>query len=462
MTTLCTKYCYTFRSLNFYYHAMLEFIAIPLILLLILTVQNKLRKTEAKTFLAIVLGDVGHSPRTLSHCTAANLSGITGYLVGYDISPIHSEAKKHINIINIPAYPKFLQCVLPKYPNFLLKAVYNSLCLAFTILFKCYMTKYSKIILQNPPSIPTLAILGILKFICNYEFIIDWHNYGYTIMKANKQNSTFVKLCESYEFLFARLADFHFTVTESMKKDLSRRAGIDSSKITVLYDKPSPQFRSTNHQTNRIISQILPNFAEENLPIIISSTSWTKDEDFSLFFDALEEYENIAQVQNLPKIGVIITGKGPEKDYYMKKIFDDRGETGWNHIRWNFPWLKADDYPKILNAASIGVCLHASSSGLDLPMKVVDMLGSGLPVLALNYQSIEELVIPNINGELFNNTEELLYLLVKYLSNIKKTGNNNYPREQFENALAAFRSVDNSWESEWRNRVIREAKLFDL
>merc|ERR1712157_627633 len=93
--------------------------------------------------------------------------------------------------------------------------------------------------------------------------------------KANKQNSTFVKLCESYEFLFARLADFHFTVTESMKKDLSRRAGIDSSKITVLYDKPSPQFRSTNHQTNRIISQILPNFAEENLPIIISSRKYS-------------------------------------------------------------------------------------------------------------------------------------------------------------------------------------------
>lgn len=54
------------------------------------------------------------------------------------------------------------------------------------------------------------------------------------------------------------------------------------------------------------------------------------------------------------------------------------------------------------------MCLHTSSSGFDLPMKVVDMFSAGLPCLAIgDYPSLGELVKDNENGRVFHDSKEL-------------------------------------------------------
>jgi len=123
--------------------------------------------------------------------------------------------------------------------------------------------------------------------------------------------------------------------------------------------------------------------------------------------DKVQALKKSSSSFRFPKIQVVVTGKGPQKEHYLA-IFDQRNKERWDgEISIRTVWLEVDDYPKMVAAADLGVCLHFSSSGLDLPMKVVDMFSARLPCLAYYYHCIEELVIDGTNGRLFNNQEDL-------------------------------------------------------
>lgn len=137
--------------------------------------------------------------------------------------------------------------------------------------------------------------------------------------------------------------------------------------------------------------------------LVVSSTSWTADEDFSLLLTALDLYQSsVTPTTTLPKLLVIITGKGQ-----LRSAFEKAVSNRWKDIIVRCVFLPARDYPTLLGCADLGVSLHTSSSGRDLPMKVVDMFGCGVPVLAKGFACIEELVKDGRNGLIFDTGEEL-------------------------------------------------------
>jgi beta-1,4-mannosyltransferase len=135
---------------------------------------------------------------------------------------------------------------------------------------------------------------------------------------------------------------------------------------------------------------------QDRAVVLLSSTSWTADEDFTLLTKALSNLDkSIAkrrgsesprkklnhakrfsdqQVSDVcTRVVVVITGKGPMKEQFMSDWNESQREgspTKLNLITLVTVWLEIGDYPLMVGCADMGICLHTSSSGVDLPMKV--------------------------------------------------------------------------------------------
>ncbi len=147
--------------------------------------------------------------------------------------------------------------------------------------------------------------------------------------------------------------------------------------------------------------------------LVVSSTSWTWDEDFSILLEGMVEYDARATKDPaLPAVLLYVTGKGPLKQHYTEKI----AALELSHVAIRTAWLEPADYPRLLGCADLGVSLHASSSGVDLPMKIVDMFGAQTPVAALAYPCLaDEMVTEGENGVVFVTATELCDKLVRLL-----------------------------------------------
>lgn len=115
--------------------------------------------------------------------------------------------------------------------------------------------------------------------------------------------------------------------------------------------------QATSYASSRMSTQALPmpSLRPDRPALLVSSTSWTPDEDFSILLEAIGQYDARAQIvnantseghQKLPKLLVVVTGKGPLRKKYMDDV--EKLQAEWKWVRCISMWLKAEDYPVFL------------------------------------------------------------------------------------------------------------------
>jgi beta-1,4-mannosyltransferase len=274
------------------------------------------------------------------------------------------------------------------------------------------------IVVQTPPPFPTLLVAWIAARLRNSQLVIDWHNFGYSMLALTVGPRHFsVRLATLYERTLGRTADIHLAVSQSMREELRRCWGF--RKVTVLPDYPAKHFAPTPPSARRELfrrlqeQRVLPVGAyvadDSRRPaLLLSATSWTADEDFTLLLDALALWDAALRKRLAsraePFAVVFLTGRGPLRESYEARI----RQLGLHMVAIHTLWVSAEDYPLLLGSVDLGLCLHRSSSGFDLPLKVADMFGSGLPVCAMDYgPCLAERIHHGENGLLFKTSTQL-------------------------------------------------------
>lgn len=457
---------------------MLEAIFVILFLFLIIFASLALilvsvwhKQTGEGLVQVIVLGDAGRSPRMQYHSLSLVKNNYSVDLIGYGGSQLIQDLRvnKRLNFFALPATPEILR-FLPTLPRYAVKVMFQILVLFWTLLVRTKKPSY--MLVQTPPAIPTLFVVVVASWMRGSKLIVDYHNYAYSILALSVGSKhSLVIFSQWYERILSQFSYANLCVSEAMKKDLKKTFDINA---IILYDRPPGMFKPTPINTRHelfcklaavnklfrvhpdstdskctLFTKMLDDGSvqlQDNRPfLIISSTSWTEDEDFSILLAALEKYDVKACKGDLPSIMCIITGKGPLKSYYESII----AKKEMKKVAICTLWLSAEDYPTILGCADLGVCLHKSSSGLDLPMKVVDMFGSGLPVCAIHFGCLHELLRHDHNGYVFHNDMELADQIEQLVEGFPVA---NQQMTKFRDNLSSFQSL--RWDHYWKLHVM--------
>ena len=359
----------------------------------------------------IVIGDLGRSPRMQYHAASLAAAGGDVDLIGLEgaaVAPIVAgNPRIHVHRLSDRSFAGRAKGGVRRfvYGSFL-RGIGQGIRLFATLM---RIPKPNAILVQNPPAFPTFFIAWLVSRLRGARFVIDWHNLSHTIaaVKVGEHHRA-VKAIARSERRWAKRATAHLAVSQALAEWLQRQYRVTAA---VVYDRPGAAFApSSTGEGSALwgrISQELK-LPAQRLPIVVCPTSWSPDEDFDLLLEALERAERQLK-SDAPMLIVILTGRGPLRDTFEARL----ARRSLKAIVVKTLWLEPADYPVMIGLADLGLCLHQSSSGLDLPMKLADLRGAGVPVAVYDYAPVlGEVMTTGQQGVLFRDPGDLANVLV--------------------------------------------------
>ncbi len=255
------------------------------------------------------------------------------------------------------------------------------------------------ILVQSPPALPVLPLAVLAARHHRARLVIDWHNLGFSLLALRLgEHSPLVTAARLAELAAGRRADAHLCVSAAMQAALAAQ-GIDAQ---VFLDAPPEGIRPLGAEDLHALQARHPGFfgaladgsppltalaggrpqlRDDRPALVVCASSFTADERMEWLVAAARILEPAVRAGKLPRLLLAATGRGPGRA--RLEVLGAGLDRACARLLTGF--LPARDYAALLGAADVGVSLHASSSGLDLPMKIADMLAARLPVLALDY-----------------------------------------------------------------------------
>jgi beta-1,4-mannosyltransferase len=366
----------------------------------------------------LALADLGRSARMQYHARALSACGVDVDLVGFTGTPLPRAVTEDPRIAVHRLDPSTLRLARRSGVAYAIVAVVDTLRVAFR-LWRMLRTldPPGLVIAQNPPAFPTLAISWFSLKKRGVRFVTDWHNLGYTMLRLRLgSRNLVVRLARWYERRDARRVDANLCVSRGLARFIETRFGV--REAFVLYDRPASVFVPLDRLEREQFRQALFGRLGVRLGVtglIVCPTSWTEDEDFDVILEAvmqLEErirgWEAAERNRRFTDLVILVTGDGARRRTFERRF----AGLPSRRVQLRTRWLQPEEYPRVVGSADIGLCLHRSSSGLDIPMKIAELFGAGVPVCALDYgASLAERVRHGENGLLFASARQLADVL---------------------------------------------------
>jgi len=414
------------------------------------TTTNDLRSLAGRRVAVVVLGDVGRSPRMQYHALALAGEGAAVDLIGYRGHPPDRAVSEHPRI-RVHLLPEPWRQRAPRglfVPVALADVGAQAAWLARILL--AARPSFDVLLVQNPPAFPTLVLAQLVVRARRCGLVVDWHNFGADLLALRMgAASPFVRVARAAERAFGGGAAFHLCVSHAMAARLAEAWGVSGAHV--LRDRPAkavPALSLAARQELFDRYELGVRAAAPDRPaIVVTSSSWTADEDFGVLLEAMRalDAEPARAGRPSPRLLFVMTGAGAERARWERRI----AALGLARVQARTVWLAAEDYPRLLAAADLGVCLHRSASGVDLPMKIADMFGAGLPVCALDYGPVlRELVREGENGRLFSTGTELAHQIAALLDGFPGP---TPALEALRRGVA--RTATESWADGWRREA---------